>query len=159
MQILPEEYPLEEDNMILVKNSLSLTSSNSFIPTFKLKYLQTQRETHKVLLGIKTSTSNLFLLDFKGLSIAWPWKLDWERQQVACMARNKEKKTLFSESRYEDLLFLCYFIPLAEIKIYQLKTWFVILLLYIYYIFRQSNVVICLLPIHCFLYHIEADSM
>lgn len=70
MQILPEEYPLKEDNMILVKNSLSLSSSNALIPTFELKYLQTQRETHKVILGIKTSTSNLFLLDFKGLSIA-----------------------------------------------------------------------------------------
>jgi len=56
MRILPEEYPLREDSMILVKNSLSLASSNAFIPTFQLKYLQKQRETHKVTSGTKTRT-------------------------------------------------------------------------------------------------------
>lgn len=36
MQILPEEYPLKEDSMILVKNSLSLAFSNAFIPPSNL---------------------------------------------------------------------------------------------------------------------------
>lgn len=147
MRILSEEYPLREDFMILVKNSLSVASSYAFIPTFQLKYLQNRGKHTK---SHQEQKQGLFLLDSKGLSIARPWKLDWEKQQIVCMARKKEQKSCSSESRYEDLLFLLLHtlgrnkdLPTQKL-VYNPPT------VYIHYIFRQSNALIHLLPVYCF---------
>lgn len=143
-----------------VKNSLSLVFSNAFIPNFRLNYLQKQRETHKVpTSGTKTRTANLFLLDSKGLSIARPWKLDWEEQWIICKARKKERKTFSSES-YEWRPFVpLLFHALARNK--DLSTQKLIHYPPTVYILYFWAVKCYYLPVTSiwFLYYTEADSM
>lgn len=118
--------------MILVKNRLSLGFSNAFIPPSNFNIYK-NRGKHTKSHWNKNKDRQFIFARFQGTFHCMTMETRLRKATDSLHdKKTKERKPCSLESGYEDFLFLCYFIPLEEIKIYQLKTWFIILLLYTY---------------------------